>query len=246
MRDIRHFRSFLGAIALCVSLGAVAEGIGAQSSRSVPEIKVDRPPFREVVNRVIPTSGNGVVGVQSGSLLAAADTSMITVGGIKSSDATICVNIEHSNGSYLASFRVDNPQIGSTIRFELPSQLLRNFKVRSGELAILARASSGATCGSRSSILSASWGRSSSTEAGFILINDTQADIVRVSVDGGAAQSCRKLRTVLGQNNVFRSFQTACPIPASTSECRAERRVVVQLVTDGEFDSLRLALRSTC
>lgn len=225
---------------------ATLERSHAQIVRAVPEFRVERPPFRESVRHVIPTSAETVIGVQIGGLVNSVDRPNITIAGIRPRDQTICVNIEHSSGSYLASFRVGNPLAGSTVRFELPSTILRSLGARTGELAILARASQGSDCGTSSSVLRAGWGRLSPSATGYVLINDSQADIARIIVDGRPAQRCVLLRSILGQRAVFTSFQTACPLPQNSLECASERRVTIQLLKDGEFDTHRLLLRDGC
>jgi hypothetical protein len=213
---------------------------------AIAEIPVRSPPFTEHLEKTIPTAGGRIIGVGSGELLGKVDPEVITISGLRPGDAFVCVTIQHVNGAYYAGFTKRIAKHGPVVRFVLPSTKIGGLAARTAELAILAQAGrQDGHCSESDPILPAAWGRNSSAVGGFVLINDRQASITRVSYADQAFVPCGSLRNTLGERTALRAYQVSCPIQRPVA-CAVDAPLVIQFVERSGRSSIRSILRGRC
>ena len=237
----KSIRQAIAAIA-CASLSTA----GVAQRVAVARVEVGKPPFQEDRPRFNRFSGEEVMGVIGGSLVERAVTNSLIVTGLKPNDNLVCVDIEQSNGGYLASFEMPNPRKGASVEFVLPSRILRTLGVRVGELGILARATSGKSCAAGASLLRASWTMRRSPTVS-LLINSKRADRTSAVVAGSKAVVCHKLVDELHDHGLnVSSFDTVCSVTLDGA-CAQDNVTTLQFRDGPSYRKpLIVSLRAPC
>lgn len=235
-------------VVLSLALPLWSQEAHAQA-RVVPKVSVPKPPtFFEDQPPLAHYSASDVLGVLSGSLTSRTRTSAIVVTGIRPDDRTICVNIERSNGGYIAAFTIANPGRGPTLELVMPSNIIPKLNATAGEMAVRARASRRAkACGDNDPNLVASWTRASG-ESVSILLNSQRATYAAVEIGGEAPVRCQRLDVALARPTIAKgSFDTVCQVRVGGA-CGGEQTVTVQLRDGARYrtPSPQFRLRNPC
>lgn len=211
----------------------------------IAEVKLAAPPFREWEPPRVKTSGGEILGLVDASVKQIATGQQIFVTGLAPRDKTVCLNITHVSGRYLASAMVPKPNGASSLSIVLPGNRIARLKAMRGELAILARASETEKCTPRDPILPASWGRDLDSASGYLLVNNGQSLRSRVALAGSVPTSCVSLRDRLDGVKALTTYQMACPVPLGGA-CGAPTGFTVNLDNGTRTVPLRGQLRNAC
>jgi hypothetical protein len=144
------------ALACLVSTCPVA---AVNAAAPIPTIVVPRKSFTEKYfdRRNIGSSAT-LIGWRGGPLAGVVHEPMVYVAGVRPTDATICITIQHVNGSYVGSALMPNPQRGGKVLLRLPATLFeKQHDIDAADLSLLARASDKGDCTSKSVVLTANW-----------------------------------------------------------------------------------------
>ena len=223
-----------------VSTGAIALPIVDVPSKSF----VESYPKRRVIS-----SPFILLGWQAGGPTRIIRTPFISVAGIRDSDKTLCISVEHVTGGYSASARIPNPFKGSAVGLRLPSTLFRKKgQITDGDVALLVRSSQDPRCTTADPILSSSWGALATTQNQSVLLNLASGSVARVRLEGNRrASSCSTLDKILPNSRMTRQrFNTICTVTLPTF-CKPQS--VYELIVDigdGRTPPIQGSFRRTC
>lgn len=215
---------------------------GPVRARPIPEVAVPSGAFRDNLNDQLQTAGGALFGLMDAGLSARLAKPTIYLSGIQASDRTVCVSIRQVTGGYSADFTMRNPGLGGLVAFRLPKQKVDVRGRPAAELAILARASTGAACSRKDPVLVASWTTAPGRSL-MALVNNHQADRAR-TVRPQIQADCLPLDRVIPGRALTR-YQVACAVQLPVTGCAAAP-LAIQLDNAGQRTYLRETLRGGC
>ncbi|WP_155913852.1 hypothetical protein [Asticcacaulis sp. AC466] len=223
--------------------------VNATSNVTLPVINVPAANFNEKYydHRGISNQAT-LVGWQSGAPLLKITSATVFVAGIKDTDQTICIEIEHVSGGYSASARIKNPYRGPSIELKLPSTFFaKNKNITQVDLALLVRASSSPRCMSDSAILSAGWEPVINSPSTSMLVNLGLGSVAKVNISNGSLTGCQPVDQIASEANTVRQrFNTICKV-SQASPCVSERHFELVVASgDGRDTPLSGTFRTSC
>lgn len=210
-----------------VALGMIVAAPAQVATAEISVVEVPKSRFKETYyERRNIASPAVLVGWQFGEIKGAVDGPLVTVAGIRDTDKTICVTIEHVGGGYVGAAVIPNPHRGGTIRLKLPSTLFTTRKnIKSADLALIAEATGNGQCSGKVSMLSASWQSPMDRTHSSLFLNLGLGEVARVSIPGApAAEDCLPLDQFDPDPNIVRQrFNTVCRV-AMPKVCVSDQR----------------------
>lgn len=232
-----------------LALGAVA----ALSAPLSVAMAAPAPKILEARERLGPrkiSANEPVVGVVLGSPLAKIDQPVLYVEGLKSSDRTLCINIERVDGAYALDMTVDVTGAVARTAVTLPFRdRSPNFREIRGlpaiQVAVLARVSSAAGgCRSDAPFAPTAWQAGVTQPTSLLLLSRNAT--ATLSGPKLASQDCRGLLHVAPIQGQLTSFDTACTV--QKLPCAATSAVSIRREEDdgGRLPLIQASIRAAC
>ncbi len=245
IRSIFAMFNWIGALACAIIIGSMPNIAAAQNRI----ISVSQDAFFETLNASQQVSITGrLVGVLGDSGALDVQRPIVSVSGISASDKTICIDISHVSGVYIARARISNPGLSGSASFRLPSRLMAQASRAAQEYAVLVRASKSAVCHQRNDILLAGWGTREPKSSLIFAVSAAPTSSVNVTMEGIQGRpNCQSAATFFGSNTTtFQRFSRVCQVKLART-CSAKSRFELVIEESGaRVPMRRRSLRRTC
>lgn len=212
-------------------------------------ISVAQDAFFETLNASQQVSVTGrLVGVLGNSGALDVQRPIVSVSGISANDKTICIDISHVSGVYIARARVSNPGLSGSASFRLPSRLMAQASRATKEYAVLVRASKSAVCHQRNDILLAGWGTREPKRDLLFAVSAAPTSSVNITMEGIQGRpNCQSAGSYFDSSTTtFQRFSRICEVKLAPS-CSAKSRFELVIEESGaRVPMRRRSLRRSC